>query len=163
MKRGFDTYFGFFVGDDDDADIEKPRNHGNTVNRSHRNKLVNPRVPRKFRGRRKFKKNRLEKSSSKSKKKNKHKLKKVRRKELKYDSEIYARKTVDIIRTSNPSQPFFIYLALFTKTYPREVRRTRFHSKGGLQEAKLRDHHHKMEAMDRGVGDIVAALKGGFA
>ena len=162
MKRGFDTYFGFFVGDDDDADIEKPRNHGNTVNRSHRNKLVNHRVPRKFRGRRKFKKNRLEKSSTKSKKNHKHKLKKVRRKELKYDSEIYARKTVDIIRTSDPSQPFFIYLALFTKTYPREVRKTHSYSKGGLQEAKMRDHHHKMEAMDRGVGDIVTALKGGF-
>ena len=161
MKRGFDTYFGYFVGDDDDPDVESPSNHGNTVNRSHRNKLVNPRVPRKFRGRGKIKKKRFEKSSSKYKKKSKHKLKKVRRKELKYDSEIYARKTVDIIRTSDPSQPFFIYLALFTKTYPREVRRTH-HSQGSLQEAKLRDHHHKMEAMDRGVGDIVAALQGCF-
>ena len=79
------------------------------------------------------------------------------KKECKYDSKVYSTKIIDLIASSTKSNPFFIYLALFTKTYPREILRDGF--KGNLQDAKNRDHSRKMKAMDESVKDIVKALK----
>ena len=77
------------------------------------------------------------------------------KKECKYESNVYSKKIKDLITSA--SDPFFIYLALFTKTYPREVLKDGF--KGNLQDAKIRDHSRKMKAMDQSVADIVKALK----
>ena len=79
------------------------------------------------------------------------------KKECKYDSKVYSNKIKDLIASSSASNPFFIYLALFTKTYPREVISDGY--KGYLQDAKIRDHSRKMRAMDDSVADIVKALK----
>ena len=79
------------------------------------------------------------------------------KKECKYDSKVYSTKIIDLIASSTESNPFFIYLALFTKTYPREILKDRF--KDTLQDAKKRDHLRKMTAMDESVKDIVKALK----
>ena len=79
------------------------------------------------------------------------------KKECKYDSKVYSTKIIDLIASSTESNPFFIYLALFTKTYPREILKDGF--KDNLQDAKKRDHFRKMKAMDESVKDIVKALK----
>ena len=138
MKRGFDSYFGLFVGDDDqDEDHEfgalykylqdskrKPRNFNETSNVFYNYKTMKSK---------RFKK------------------------DLKYDSKVYSKKIKDLIASSDGSAPFFIYLALFTKTYPRKVMKKDF--KDSLQAAKIRDHSSRMKAMDRTVADIVKALK----
>ena len=62
-----------------------------------------------------------------------------------------------IINNSSPSEPFLIYMALFTKTYPRKLKKSV--SRKRKERAKLRDHQTKVKNMDKSVAEIVSALK----
>lgn len=147
MKRGFDSFFGQFVGDDDDDDKS-----GQYIRALQKYIQDSKRKPRSINETSNivYKYKQLKKSSKMN---SNYKFKKER----KYESNVYSKKIKDLITSASASDPFFIYLALFTKTYPREVLKDGF--KGNLQDAKIRDHFRKMKAMDRSVADIVKALK----
>ena len=146
MKRGFDSYFGFFVGDDDDTEEEeeslKQINAKKTKHRRNKNKRHKRKPPKKHRY---------------SSNHRKPKLVNLIKQELKYKTGLYASKAVSIIKQSKSSQPYFIYLSLFTKTYPRELRK--LGHKGNLQKAKTEDHKDKILELDKAFSSIVEALK----
>lgn len=96
-----------------------------------------------------------------SKKKNFFNLKKLTDKDIsksasgpsaKLDSNIYSEKAIEIIKSTSKAQPFFIYLALFTKSYPRQVKK--------LRGKKVENHRvNKLREMDRSMENILTALK----
>jgi len=72
-----------------------------------------------------------------------------KRKIPKYDTEVYTEKAIKLIK-DNTDQPFFIYLSLFTKAYPKELV-----SKQTLKELRLK----KIQDMDFALKKLVRALK----
>ena len=69
-------------------------------------------------------------------------------------SDLYSRKAVQLIKSAANDQPLFIYLSLFTKSYPRRVGRVKNRQKQMEQfrQKNLRD-------MDESVSSVVQALK----
>ena len=133
LKRGFDTYYGLFTGDEDVTQKHNYDQH---------------RTPRKL--------------SPKAKKE--LKLNKLKRRKLtgnpfkvKLNSKIYSKKAAEIIMSAGKSDPFFIYVALFTKSYPKQVRKTS--TSGGIKDARNRDHAVKVAEMEESIANIVKALK----
>ena len=74
------------------------------------------------------------------------------REEGRLSSSTYSARAVELISAADPATPFFLYLSLFTKSYPREVGR------GGGQAAVAAHRRGKLEAMDRAVEEVVGAL-----
>ena len=146
LRRGFDTYYGLFVGDDEE-NIKKPRPSMHNQRKKHfsnRKKNSKKKIPYKM----KFKK----------KKKNKNKTRKLKftrtmsGSSAKLESQSYSRAAIEIIKSSSQTKPFFMYLALFTKSYPREVRK--------LRGKKVENHRVKLlREMDNSMLDILNALK----
>ena len=69
-------------------------------------------------------------------------------------SDLYSRKAVQLINSAANDQPLFIYLSLFTKSYPRRVGRVKSRQKQMEQfrQKNLRD-------LDGSVSSVVQALK----
>ena len=142
LRRGFDSYYGLFVGDDEESiDQPKPRNFSNRKKKfkkkssSNRRKRFFPSNKKKkfFNSRKKFKD--IPEAPS-----------------AKLDSNIYSEKAIEIIKSSGYDQPFFIYMALFTKSYPREVKK--------LRGKKMENHRvKKLREMDNSMRNILNALK----
>ena len=119
-------------------------------------KLMSPNRKNKYET--KFKK---KENLQSSKKKNFFNLKKLTDKDIsksasgpsaKLDSNIYSEKAIEIIKSTSKAQPFFIYLALFTKSYPRQVKK--------LRGKKVENHRvNKLREMDRSMENILTALK----
>lgn len=66
-----------------------------------------------------------------------------------YETNYFSKKAVEIIKKSK-HQPFFLYMSLFTKAYPRES--TKYQTLAQLRYQKIKD-------MDTAVNKIVKALK----
>lgn len=148
LKRGFDTYHGLFVGDDEE-DIKKPRDSIKNKRKkrfSNRKKNSRKKVPNKKKLKKKFKKKHKNKTGKQDLSRNLSGL------SPKLDSQSYSRRAIEIIKSSNQTKPFFMYLALFTKSYPREVRK--------IRGKKVENHRVKLlQEMDSSMGDILNALK----
>ena len=82
--------------------------------------------------------------------------KKPSRKPAKFGSDIYGSKAIEVIKSENKTKPFFIYLALLTKSYPRDVLKRRG---GNMEEAIAENRRKKLLEMDESVKQIVKALK----
>ena len=83
--------------------------------------------------------------------------------EDKYSTKFYARKATEIILNNKKGKPFFIYLPLFTKSYPWlvdfKMGTKRKKSKKKHRLAMQRDHVNKITEIDLAMSDIVKALK----
>ena len=79
------------------------------------------------------------------------------RKPTKFGSNIYGSKAIDVIKSAKKEKPFFIYLALFTKSYPREVSNRRGNI--NMEEAVAENRRKKLSEMDESVKQIVKALQ----
>ena len=135
LRRGFDTYYGLFVGDDE-GDIERTK--------------ASTKGKKSFSERKKKYKKKFA-FSKKKKKFNKRRKKDKASPSPKLDSKSYSQKAIDIIKSSSDKKPFFIYLALFTKSYPREVKK--------LRGNKIESRINKIREMDDSMLDILNALK----
>ena len=189
MKRGFDSYYGLFVGDDEEhTQRSKDTRRSNGFNRKERRKKRQGREIRnnnykkvktgqkitKDKRQEWIKKNKKYKGKGNSKQKkfyNKKKngkqpsIKKQQNKEKvntnpsrkssKFGSNIYGSKAIEIIKSAKKTKPFFIYLALLTKSYPREVLKKR----GDMETAVAENRRNKLSEMDESVEEIVRALK----
>jgi len=156
LRRGFDTYYGLFVGDDEE-DIKKPRKP-KTTTRKRKNQRK-----KHFPNRKRNSKKKVQNRNKFNKKFNKKKHKTNTGKQdssralsgpsPSLDSQSYSRRAIEIIsQTARQTKPFFMYLALFTKSYPREVRKIRGN--------KVENHRVKLlHEMDNSMRDIVTALK----
>ena len=69
-------------------------------------------------------------------------------------SDLYSKKAVQLIKRAATDQPLFIYLSLFTKSYPRKVGRVKRRQK--QMELFRREN---LQDMDRSVASVVQALK----
>lgn len=147
LRRGFDTYYGLFVGDDEE-DIKKPRTSKRNQRKKHffnRKRNSKKKVPYKKKFKKKFHKNKQKNKTGKDF------TRTVSEPSPKLDSQSYSRRAIEIIKSSSQTKPFFMYLALFTKSYPREVRKIR-----GNKE----NHRVKLlREMDNSMRDILSALK----
>ena len=81
----------------------------------------------------------------------------ILKEELKYQTELYTKKAAKIIESSKSGKPFFIYLSLFTKSYPRIVRKHDF--RGTLKNAHSEDHQQKISDLDNAFELLVNTLK----
>ena len=69
-------------------------------------------------------------------------------------SDLYSRKAVQLIKSAAHDQPIFIYLSLFTKSYPRRVGRVKSRQK---QMEHFRQKN--LQELDGSVSSVVQALK----
>lgn len=145
LKRGFDSYYGLFVGDDEE-NIDQARPSSQAKRNLSKKK-------KKFKKKTSNRRKRFFPSNKKKKFFNrKKKLTEEDIPSAKLDSNIYSEKAIEIIRSSGSDQPFFIYLALFTKSYPREVKK--------LRGKKIENHRvKKLRDMDNSMRNILNALK----
>ena len=150
LKRGFDSYYGLFVGDDEEnIDQARPSSQAKI------NKKKKKKFKKKSSNRRKrfFPSNKKKKFFNRKKKLIEEDIPKADSGPSgKLDSNMYSEKAIEIIRSSRTDQPFFIYLALFTKSYPREVKK--------LRGKKIENHRvKKLREMDNSMRNILDALK----
>ena len=73
----------------------------------------------------------------------------------KFSSGVYSSRAAQVIEDSDTSRPFFIYLSLFTKSYPREIT----NRKGSMEEAVTENRRRKLEDLDTSVDQVVRALR----
>ena len=146
-ERGFDSYFGFFVGDDDDNIDAGPKNSNDSKEK--KVKRHNERNKLKAKRKKKRKKEKLRYRYSR--------MPRMLKEELKYQTELYTKKAAKIIESSKSAKPFFIYLSLFTKSYPRIVRKHDF--RGTLKNAHSEDHQQKISDLDNAFELLVNTLK----
>lgn len=69
-------------------------------------------------------------------------------------SYLYSRKAVQLIKSAAHDQPLFIYLSLFTKSYPRRVGRVKSRQK---QMEQFRQKN--LQELDGSVSSVIQALK----
>lgn len=209
LKRGFDSYYGLFVGDDDEHTqvsqnikvkkrenkVRVKRRQGREIiyfnkqnknknkgkheykskkkgnqkkkknNKSKVNVKENIKTKKKYNTKNKNNKkkgkqpNKINKIKNLIKRKKPTKEEKLRQKLLrtptKFGSNIYGSKAIELIKSEKDAKPFFIYLALFTKSYPREVSNKR----GNIEDAIQENRRNKLSDMDQTVKNIVDALK----
>lgn len=183
LKRGFDSYYGLYVGDDEEhtqsrknreerggrsyawMPASSTKKKENSKDWSNKNKKFKGKGNSKYKGKQKkyyskkkkgFKKGKQPNSKKKQKQQNAEKInEKSVRKPTKFGSDIYGSKAIQIIKSANETKPFFIYLALLTKSYPREVLKRR----GNMERAVADNRRKKLSEMDRTVAEIVRALK----
>ena len=77
----------------------------------------------------------------------------------KYSTKYYSGKAVDIINSAGHKKPFFLYMPLFTKSYPWLVDYKKKRKGKKHRQAMHRDHLKKINEVDLAVRDIVLALK----
>ena len=72
----------------------------------------------------------------------------------KFNTYLYTRRAKEIVENNGRKKPFFIYLSLFTKSYPR------FAKSGKVKlSMRLKDHKRQLKRMDIGIKKLVRALK----
>jgi len=184
LKRGFDSYYGLFVGDDEEHTQTRGERRKNRERRSYRRMTTSSMKKKenikdwssknqKIKGKGNYKQKgkqkkyyskkkkgyqKVKQSSAKKKQKQQNDKKinqKSVRKPTKFGSDIYGSKAIQIIKSANKTTPFFIYLALLTKSYPREVAKRR----GNMERAVADNRRKKLSEMDKSVAEIVRALK----
>ena len=69
-------------------------------------------------------------------------------------SGLYSRKAVQLIKKASSDQPLFLYLSLFTKSYPRRVGRVRSRQKQ-LELFRRKN----LQELDDSIASVVQALK----
>ena len=140
LKRGFDSFFGLYVGEE-----EEGKKQGGFFGRNFlKNKDLRGRgkkARQKLTGKRRWKNT---KGSSR-------RFEPFRGSKLR--SSIYSSKAMEIIRSSNSTQPFFIYLSPFTKSYPKELGQHK------TENENAKNRQIKLEEFDHTVGYVVNALK----
>jgi len=142
LHRGFDSYSGLYTGFEDD-DYEELRLK-ETNNKQKSRKYKNKRKKRKKSSRRVPRSNKKPRKSTPSDK---------------YSTKYYSGKAVDIINSAGHKKPFFLYMPLFTKSYPWLVDYKKKRKGKKHRQAMHRDHLKKINEVDLAVRDIVLALK----
>jgi len=187
LRRGFDSYYGLFVGDDEEHTQTIAETRGRGIHRQGRDvdsfikmKQTNKKVKKEwdkrvnkskrkgsskqklkqkkfyYKNKKGYYKGEEPNTKKKHKQKNQEKIhKKSERKPTKFGSNIYGSKAIEVIKSANKTKPFFIYLALLTKSYPREVLKRR----GNMERAVADNRRKKLSEMDKSVAEIVKALK----
>merc|ERR1712110_1067538 len=74
--------------------------------------------------------------------------------EAEHMSGLYSRKAVQLIKKAASDQPLFLYLSLFTKSYPRRVGRVRSRQKQ-LELFRRKN----LQELDDSIASVVQALK----
>ena len=157
LRRGFHSYYGQFVGDEEER-TRRPRDTRPGQTKPDHQKLGSRSKQKINRKRRKNKRRRQQNKKKKLPKEEKISQKHFR-KPKKFGSSLYGSKAIDIIETKRKTSsfskkqdaPFFIYLALFTKSYPREVAGR---GPGGMERALQQNRRRKLSEMDNTVGEI---------
>ena len=133
VRRGFDTFDGLYVGDEDDMDEELSEEAARQLRVDERQ------FDRKLK--------RLELFSPCKKKKKRKKLKQSLRNpktgnfynrtlQEEFDSLAYAAKAVKLIKKAD-ERPLFLYLALLTKVYPEPASKKKDIPKKRLQKVRV--------------------------
>ena len=167
LRRGFDTFDGRFVGEEEEEEQEK-------IQKRHKNhKTKREKKKERVISKKDSKSNRKKQREKKRRGKNKKKITsrslskraaggksgrgRKRRESMQggeHRSDMYSRKAVQLIKRAATDQPLFIYLSLFTKSYPRKVGRVKRRQK--QMELFRREN---LQDMDRSVASVVQALK----
>ena len=79
---------------------------------------------------------------------------------VKLNSRTYSKKAEEIIKSADIKEPFFIYIALFTKSYPKQVKKTAI--PGGIKDARNRDHAGKIAEMEDSIANIMFSARPEF-
>ena len=169
LRRGFDTFDGRFVGEEEEEEQEKiERRH--KKHKTEREKKTKRELSKKN-SKAKRKKHREKKRQDKNKrKKTPRSLSKrdsggkrrrgAKRKDSKGDqgehrSDLYSRKAVELIKSAATDQPLFVYLSLFTKSYPRQVGRGVKSRQKQMEQFRRKN----LQDLDGSVASVVHALK----
>ena len=176
MKRGFDTFDGRFVGEEEEEEQEKIQRRSNKQKTESKKKTKNSQE-HSSKNKSKRKKQREKKKQKEKKKRIKQKKKKTQRsrskrvarqsirlgpqrkqskegQEAEHMSGLYSRKAVQLIKKAASDQPLFLYLSLFTKSYPRRVGRVRSRQKQ-LELFRRKN----LQELDDSIASVVQALK----
>ena len=169
LRRGFDTFDGRFVGEEEEEEQQKiERRH--KKHKTEREKKTKRELSKKN-SKAKRKKHREKKRQDKNKrKKTPRSLSKrdsggkrrrgAKRKDSKGDqgehrSDLYSRKAVELIKSAATDQPLFVYLSLFTKSYPRQVGRGVKSRQKQMEQFRRKN----LQDLDGSVASVVHALK----
>jgi len=137
QKRGFDSFFGLYVGDDTEV----------TTKSESSAKRQNTRTKRKKNKRKKQKNNRRESNENQDW---------LDGTAEKFNTSVYSSKVISLIRRKRHVEPMFVYLSLLSKVYPRTL--------SGKATSKtstviLEKRKSLVKEMDIAVGEIVDELK----
>jgi len=151
-KRGFDSFYGLYVGDDTEL-----------MSSSKSQKRAEKKKAREEAKRERQELREIERENRKRlrSRRNRQREARIPRKEDmrkiavdKFDSALYAQKAVEMIRNKGKNKPLFIYLSLLTKIYPRTLddNKKKFEQ---YSESK----REKILELDDSIGQIVRELK----
>ena len=169
LRRGFDTFDGRFVGEEEEEEQEKierrHKNHKTEKEKKTKRELLKKNSKAKKKRQREKKrrdKNKRKKTPrSLSKRDSGGKRRRgAKRKDSKGDqgehrSDLYSRKAVQLIKSAATDQPLFVYLSLFTKSYPRQVGRGVKSRQKQMEQFRRKN----LQDLDRSVASVVHALK----
>ena len=169
LRRGFDTFDGRFVGEEEEEEQEKiERRHKN--HKTEKEKKTKRELLKKNSKAKKKRQREKKRQDKNKKKKTPRSLSKrdsggksrrgAKRRESKGDqgehrSDLYSRKAVELIKSAATDQPLFVYLSLFTKSYPRQVGRGVKSRQKQMEQFRRRN----LQDLDGSVASVVHALK----
>ena len=170
LRRGFDTFDGRFVGEEEEEEQEKiERRHKN--HKTEKEKKTKRELLKKNSKAKKKRQREKKRQDKNKKKKTPRSLSKrdsggksrrgAKRRESKggqggeHRSDLYSRKAVELIKSAATDQPLFVYLSLFTKSYPRQVGRGVKSRQKQMEQFRRKN----LQDLDGSVASVVHALK----
>ena len=162
LQRGFDTFKGRFLGEEEGDEEEKIVKKIQKSEQEKKKKKVKSsdleRKKTKARPLRKRHRVRMRMKSRRRRRKKRHRRaaneKKTWGQKIEHRSEVYSREAVRLIKTSASDQPLFIYLSMFTKIYPSEVGAVK-----SKQKEKEQLRQENLKELDGSISSVVEALR----
>ena len=158
MQRGFDTFKGRFLGEEEGDEEEKivrksqKSEHSKKKNKVEISNLENKKKARSLRKRQRVRR-RMKRRRRKRHKRNAD-LEKSCGPKSEHRSEMYSKEAVRLIKTSASTESLFIYLSMFTKIYPSEVGSVK-----RKQKEKEQLRRENLEELDTSISSVVEALR----
>ena len=156
MQRGFDTFKGRFLGEEEGDEEEKivrksqKSEHGKKKKKVEISNLENKRKARSLRKRQRVRR----RMKRRRRKRHKRNAEKSCGPKSEHRSEMYSKEAVRLIKTSASTESLFIYLSMFTKIYPSEVGSVK-----RKQKEKEQLRREILEEMDSSISSVVEALR----
>lgn len=162
LQRGFDTFKGRFLGEEEGDEEEKiVRKSGKSEQNKKKKKAESLDLKRKKKARSLRKRKRVRRRMKIRRKRRKKRHRRAAYEEKRrggrkdeHKSEMYSREAVRLIKTSANNKPLFIYLSMFTKIYPSEVGTVKRKQK---EKEELR--RENLEELDASISSVVEALR----
>ena len=168
LRRGFDTFDGRFVGEEEEEQEKIERRHRNQKTEQEK-KTKREFLKKNSKAKRKRQREKKRRDKNKRKKTPRSLSKRdsggkrrrgAKRKDSKGDqgehrSDLYSRKAVELIKSAATDQPLFVYLSLFTKSYPRQVGRGVKSRQKQMEQFRSKN----LQDLDGSVASVVHALK----